>query len=120
MSWIYSQGKGLISRDALMAGTGYSGHGEGLNNHLLEADKGIGPIPRGRWKIVRWDAQHADKGPVVGVLEPVGHDAYGRSGFLIHGAHENDHHDSSHGCIVTPRTVRETMQYSGDTDLFVT
>lgn len=120
MTWAYSQTKGLITHNGQMVGTGYSGHGAGLNSHFMEADQGIGPIPCGQWKIIRWDAHHADKGPVVGVLEPVNHDAHGRSGFLIHGDNPLANHTASHGCIVTPRVVRETMQYSGDTDLTVT
>ena len=115
----YSQVSGGISIGDEFVGTGYSGHGQGLDNPGLEGEPNIGPIPRGSWKIVRWDDQRGDKGPIVAVLCPVGHDAHGRSGFLIHGPHANDHHDSSHGCIIASRGIRIALRASGETHLEV-
>lgn len=118
--WKYSQSTGRLSLNGDFEGSGYSGHGAGLNDPYSEQVHNVGPIPRGMWKIERWDAHHADKGPVVGVLEPVWHDAHGRSGFLIHGDNSAMDHSASHGCIIMSRTVREKMRDSGDTDLEVT
>ena len=98
----------------------YSGHAEGLNNPALENVHDIGPIPAGKWRIARWDDHHGDKGPVVAVLEAVGHDAYGRSGFLIHGDNSQGNFSASHGCIITGLAIRTTMRDTGDTDLLVT
>ena len=118
--WSYSQTRGILARDGKLFGTGYSGFGTGLNDPGSEAVPDVGPIPRGKWKIVRWDETHADKGPIVGVLEPVGHDAHGRSGFLIHGDNQDMDHTASHGCIILSRVLREDMRRSGDEDLEVT
>lgn len=115
----YSQTSGEIRFNTILEGVGYSGYGPGFNNPSAEADPDIGPIPRGMWRIVRWDDVHGEKGPVVAVLEPVGHIAHGRTAFLIHGAHQNDHHDSSHGCIIAGRIIRENWRASGDMDLEV-
>jgi hypothetical protein len=56
---------------------------------------------------------------VVAVLSPVGHDAHGRSSFLIHGDNSLGNHTASHGCIILSRMVREKMRASGDMDLEV-
>lgn len=123
MTFTYSQTSGIISKPAsgdtpAWQVDGYSGHGGGLNTPALEAWHDTGPIPQGQWHI---GPAHdtPDKGPIVMALTPVGHNAYGRAGFLIHGAHPNDHHDSSHGCIILPRPAREYISQSGDTDLEV-
>jgi hypothetical protein len=117
--WLYAQSTGRLSCDGGFEGSGYSGFGTGLNDPDSEAIPNVGPIPRGRWKIVRWEDHHGDKGPVVAMLEPVGHDAHGRSGFLIHGDNSLGNHTASHGCIILPRMVREKMRASDDTDLEV-
>lgn len=116
---VYHQADGRIERNAYLVGTGYSGFGDGLNNGDMEAVPDVGPIPRGMWKIIRWDDVHGDKGPCVAVLEPVGHDAHGRSDFLMHGMREGDQHDSSKGCICAGPTIRHVLRDSGDTDLEV-
>lgn len=116
---LYAQSTGRLSRGGGFEGSGYSGHGAGLNDPDSEAIANVGPIPRGKWRIVRWDEHHADKGPIVAVLEPVGHDAHGRSAFLIHGDNSLGNHSASHGCIILQRAVRVKMRDSGDMDLEV-
>lgn len=96
----YKQKTGeLFANDQHLIGTGYSGHGAGLNNPEAERQVNFGPIPHGLY-IVGSTHIHPGKGVDVMTLAPHGHDAYGRTGFLIHGTHVNDQHDSSHGCIV--------------------
>jgi hypothetical protein len=56
-------------------------------------------------------------GPHVMKLAPDGHDARGRSGFLIHG--DNLRHDASTGCIILSRDIREQISRSGDNVLEV-
>lgn len=90
----------FLNDTLLVAAPLYSGHDLGLNNPDLEHEQGIGPIPCGMWKIIRWDNHHGDKGPCVAILEPVGHNACGRSGFLIHGDNKEGNHSASHGCII--------------------
>jgi hypothetical protein len=50
-------------------------------------------------------------------LTPVGHDAFGRDGFLIHG--DNLTHDASTGCIILPPEIRDMIAASEDRDLEV-
>lgn len=81
---------------------GYSGHGEGKNNPAMEAVRAVGPIPAGWWRITRWDDRHGEKGPTVAVLAPVGHDAHGRTDFLVHGDSASNPGGASLGCIIVP------------------
>ena len=117
--WTYSQATGEIRSPEMPEGSGYSGFGEGLNNGALEAEADTGPIPKGRWEIVAWHDTYEDKGPVVAQLEPIGHDAYGRSGFLIHGDNSEVNHTASHGCIIAIRAIRQAWRASQDHDLMV-
>lgn len=96
---------------------GYSGTGAGRNDPDMEHVQGVGPIPRGKYKI---GAVYSDPhlGPIVMHLdaEP-GTDTFGRSLFRIHG--DNAEHDASHGCVILPRPVRERVAASPDKELWV-
>lgn len=82
----------------------YSGkRGIWCNNPEYEAEANYGPIPRGRWTFGA-PYHSAKTGPLSIPLIPAGHDAWGRSGFLIHG--DNAESDASQGCIVAPRALR--------------
>lgn len=120
MSISYAQLTGHIELNNSLLGVGYSGHASGLNNPDDEAIPDIGPIPRGEWRIARWDDHHGDKGPQVAVLEPVEHDAHGRTGFLIHGDNSALDHTASRGCVIAARTIRDALRSSGEMQLFVT
>lgn len=115
----YDQKSGNISIRNTFVGVGYSGFGPGLDNPDMEADADIGPIPAGKWEILRWDDHHGEKGPQVAVLAPVGHDAHGRSAFLIHGDNPQLNHTASHGCIVAGRSIRDALRASGEMELTV-
>lgn len=119
MTVTYRQTNGRIEVNGTLLGVGYSGHGVGLNNTAEEAVAGIGPIPAGRWKITSWEDHHGKLGPIVAILEPVDHDAHGRSLFRIHGDNAAANHTASDGCIVANRIIRELWRASGDTDLEV-
>lgn len=97
----------------------YSGHGLGKNNHAYETMANVGPIPCGDWEIIRWDDHHGDKGPVVAVLRPVGHDAHNRTDFLMHGDSLEHPGEASHGCVIANRMIRDTLRASGETKLRV-
>lgn len=114
--WSYDQLDGVIYHDGRFVAQGYSGSGEGRNNPSKEAVPGVGPIPRGKYKIGK-SYKHKDLGPIVMNLDPVGHDALGRSLFRIHG--DNLTHTASHGCIILQRPIREEIAQSGDTELTV-
>lgn len=116
----YEQTRGDILIRNTQIGVGYSGFGPGLDNPDMEEVPNVGPIPRGLYDIVRWDDHHGDKGPQVAVLKPHGHNAHGRSAFLIHGDSPEMNHTASHGCIVASKTIRNALRASGETQLKVT
>ena len=118
--WTYNSANGSLSKDGVLVGTGYSGHGDGINNPSLEQVHNVGPIPRGSFTISHFFNDPGGKGPVVARLTPdEGTDTFGRGGFMIHG--DNSEHDgtASHGCIVLARSLREQIATSGDTILQV-
>ena len=112
----YKQTNGLLDHDGVAVGMGYSGHAEGRNNPAMQAVHNVGPIPQGLYAI---GPPHdtPTHGPHVMPLTPVGHDALGRSGFLMHG--DNVKHDASLGCIIMLRTVRDVVSASVDKQLTV-
>lgn len=118
--WTWHQKKGQLVNDAgEVIASGYSGHGEGVNNPEMETVQAVGPIPAGKWKIERWDAHHSHLGPVVAVLVPVDHDAHGRSAFRIHGDNSKMNHTASNGCIVLSRAAREAWRDNGGSEFEV-
>lgn len=108
--WSWSQSEGVLYLDGSPVARGYSGRGEGRNNPAMQAVRGVGPVPAGRWRIGA-PRTSSRTGPHVMDLTPVGHDAEGRSAFQIHG--DNAAGDASSGCIVLPRAVRERISRSG-------
>ena len=116
--WYFSQ-RGAIWHDNGPKSGSYSGHGEGLNNHAMEAVHGVGPIPVGRYAIGPWEAQHGRLGRIVAALTPVGHDAHGRSGFFWHGDNAEMNNTASDGCIVSPYATRMKGIQSADDELEV-
>jgi Tlde1 domain len=120
MTWRYDQSTGDLEHNGEFAGTGYSGAGrtlaEGRNNPAMEAVRQKGPIPAGEWRIGPAHAG-AHTGPVSMDLTPVGHDAHGRTAFLIHG--DNTAHNASEGCIILARGIRDQIAASGDRQLIV-
>lgn len=113
--WKYSQSTGNLYKDGKPVTKGYSGHGktlaEGRNNPAMEDEVAKGPIPRGMWRIGKpYNSQRV--GPFALPLEPINHDAHGRTAFRIHG--DNKANNASHGCIILPRLVREAIWNSGD------
>jgi hypothetical protein len=118
MPWQYNQSTGRLQRNGLNLGTGYSGRGAGRNNPVMENIQNIGPIPRGRYRIGP-QYIHPTNGPVTMALTPIGHNAYGRTYFLIHGDSISNPGNASEGCIVLNRPTRETIAASGDNDIEV-
>ena len=118
MAWKYEQSTGELLRDGERVGTGYSGHGTGINNQALQGLRNVGPIPLGLYDI--GDAfKHKSKGEITMRLTPIDHDAQGRSGFLIHGDNKLLNRTGSHGCIVLSRSIRELIAASEETELEV-
>lgn len=123
--WRWDQSAGELSRDGKFVAKGYSGKGRGKNNPALQGMAGIGPLPAGRYRIVRrYDS--ARVGPYALALDPVDavpgndrHEPTGRSAFRIHGDSVRQPGTASRGCIILPRAVRERIWTSGDRDLEV-
>src|SRR5262249_11544540 len=118
MSWTFSQRTGQIKHNGHPVGSGYSGRGAGLHNPAMEMVTGTGPIPQGEWHIGPAHT-HSGKGHVVMSLTPVGHLAYYRDHFLIHGDNKKLNHTASHGCIILGAKIRKIIAHSHDEQLFV-
>lgn len=110
---IYSQSSGLLyledddgNRTKLAAG--YSGKGKYINDPDAQGKPGYGPIPRGIWRVAP-AVHHERLGPLAFGLAAVGHDAYNRSEFFIHGDNIRGNRTASSGCIVAPRGARECI-----------
>lgn len=121
MPWTYEQMTGDIFRDGKFFGTGYSGHGktyeEGRNNPDMEGVKGVGPCPRGTYKIGK--ARYSRSvGPIAMDLIPVKRtDTLGRFSLMIHG--DNNASDASKGCIILALSLRRLIDRSSDRELRV-
>jgi hypothetical protein len=123
--WIWGQSSGILTRNGSVVSRGYSGKGRGKNNPALQGVVGVGPVPRGDWKITeRYNSPNV--GPYALVIKAVDatpnndtHDATGRGAFRIHGDSIKAPGTASRGCIILPRAIRELIWTSGDRDLRV-
>lgn len=124
MTWRYDQSSGVLSLNGAFVSQGYSGKGRGKNNPALQGERGVGPLPAGKWKIVgKYDSKSV--GPYAltlyaddGKLDDT-HAGTGRGAFRIHGDSIARPGDASNGCIILPRAIREKIWLSGDRDLEV-
>lgn len=125
LRWIYEQGTGNMYQQTgdgqpMPRGTGYSGHGEGINNLAWQNVSDKGPIPTGYWKIGPYGTHTTHTGrklpnsmrltPAPGTTK--------RAGFLMHRGNFKTM-NSSHGCIVLPLDVLKRIGGSDDRDLEV-
>ena len=109
MAWIYHQKSGELWRNGKKIGTGYSGHGEGLNNPDMQHVRAVGPIPRGTWRM-EGVYNSAKVGPFAIMLVPAdGTDALGRYAFRVHGDNSRGNKSASNGCLIFPRNIRDMM-----------
>ena len=119
--WTYDQRSGaLTDSEGKVVAHGYSGFGDAKNNPDDEWLHGLGPIPRGNWRINLVPHNSDQVGPYALGLTPVGHDAHGRSAFLIHGDSRSRPGQASHGCIILGPDVRHSIVASKIADLVVT
>jgi len=118
--WTYVQKTGELLQDGSHVENGYSGLDQGKNNPSLQAVHDLGPIPTGDWTITGPPFNSPDHGPFVLHLVPAnGTNTFGRAGFLMHGDSSEHPGEASKGCIIMPRTIREKVWASGDTELTV-
>lgn len=121
MAWLWDQSEGKLYSDTKknLVSSGYSGAGRGKNNPSLQNLQGIGPIPRGKWKMIRVYNSNS-VGPFTIELMALDeklndiHEASRRSAFRIHGDSIKNAGNASRGCIILPRAVRERMWKSKD------
>lgn len=120
MPWEYSQSTGELRLNGELVGSGYSGAGltaaSGRNNAAMQNVPFSGPLPTGQYSIGA-PYQHPQKGPTSMNLTPVGHNALGRNGFMIHG--NNVANNASQGCIILGPILRHQIAVSGDATLMV-
>ena len=100
--------------DVSAQGTGYSGHGEGVNNSGTQGTPSVGPIPQGDWTTgIPQDRDHT--GPVSIPLFPdVNNDIWGtgrdNTTFFVHGDNGKNNNSASEGCpIIPPRKDRQSI-----------
>ena len=119
MTWTYKQSNGLLTKDGVFEGTGYSGAGAGRNNPAMQDVPNVGPIPQGSYTIGPAYDEVPGLGPCVMHLDPQpGTNDFGRSAFRIHG---NDaENDASHGCVILGPAIRHLIAGSDDRTLTVT
>ena len=105
-SWTYKQSTGELFKDGKLIETGYSGSLTNKNNPDREHVRGMGPIPRGTWKIGRTGTS---KGPLTITLLHVSGNAYNRDmrTFRIHGDKRVGITGfASEGCIIMSNSTR--------------
>lgn len=111
-----------LDPDGKVLGIGYSGKddgdgipepGEGKNDPTKTAERGIGPLPVGTYRI-GLPFEHVSTGKFTMRLTPFpGVETFGRSGFLIHGEGRT-RGAASRGCIILPRGARLLIGESKD------
>lgn len=123
LCWVYSQSTGQLTyvspgENSTYIGTGYSGHGEGVNNPSMQHVPNIGPVPQGSYTMGPQQNIVTRSGRrLPGAMRLIPNPAnqmHGRSGFLLHGPRENDQRNSSNGCPIFNREIRNQMGNSGD------
>jgi hypothetical protein len=117
--WFYSQSKGELRLNDRLVGTGYAGHGKGVNNPAEQETHDVGPIPRGLYTIGP-SFTHPRTGPMSMRLTPQpGTNTFGRDGFLMHGDNIAMNKTASNGCIIQNMKTRATVSASDDRTLKV-
>jgi len=115
----YSQASGeMHDRYDVLLGTGYAGHGAGVNNPAMQSIPSVGPLPQGVYMISP-PIDTATHGPYVMWLTPnPANEMFGRSGFGIHAdeaAHPGEHLAST-GCIVMSNQARIAIWTAAQAD----
>ena len=121
--WMFQISTGHVTRvqgQAVVVGTGYSGHGAGLNNPDMQDAVGVGPLPVGLYTIGAPLDPPDHLGPLAMPLKPdPSNDMHGRGAFFIHGDNLEMNHTASDGCIILAHLLRQQIAASGDTQLKV-
>lgn len=122
MSFLYHQATGLLEHNGISLGSGYSGHGPGINNPAMQQVRMIGPIPSGTYNMQQ-PTMHPELGPISMELQPWStNQMFLRDGFFMHGDNSKGDRSASEGCIIMDRIVRGMVSASvldGDNKLEV-
>ncbi len=113
----YDQATGSLTMKSGKVYKGYSGHGIGLNNPSAQDMRGVGPLPRGKWKLTAW-VDHPHLGRMVTHLLPISVKT-DRSAFFMHGDNQQMNHTASDGCLIFSYEIRKAIRDSGETELEV-
>ncbi|MHC9003970.1 tlde1 domain-containing protein [Enterobacter adelaidei] len=117
--WLYKQSTGELFRNGKLIETGYSGALTNKNNPDREHVRGMGPIPRGMWKI---GSSGTSKGPLTITLIHVSGNSYNRdmTSFRMHGdkAHGIPGF-ASEGCIIMSHSTRLLVKQNHGAELEV-
>lgn len=115
--YVYAQKTGKFSLDGKELATGYSGKGDGKNNPDKEGVRNVGPIPAGKYQLSKPREYKGMKNCFD--VTPDGHNALGRTEFLIHGDSKKNPGAASEGCIILEPEIRQKIADSGITRLRV-
>jgi type VI secretion system (T6SS) effector TldE1-like protein len=116
---IYSQTTGEMKDTAgVLLGTGYAGHGAGVNTAALQSIPNTGPLPQGTYTI-HPPVNTTTHGPYVMWLTPdSANQMFGRSGFGIHADEiaNPGKRLASTGCIVMSSPARIAIWTAAQAD----
>ncbi|WP_309235074.1 tlde1 domain-containing protein [Paraburkholderia youngii] len=105
MTWTYNQTSGTLSRDGSLVARGYSGHGAGKNNPVMQAVRSVGPIPEGSYTIGTPRHSHHVGAFAMPLTPDPGTETFGRNAFSMHGDSKSHPGSASNGCIALFRTA---------------
>lgn len=115
----YSQTSGEMRSDTgALLGTGYAGHGAGVNNPAMQSIHDVGPLPQGVYTIAA-PVNTTTHGPYVMWLTPdPANEMFGRSGFGIHADEiaNPGKRLASTGCIVMSNEARVAIWEAAQAD----
>lgn len=121
MTWRYEQSTGyLFAPDGTLAGSGYAGHGIGLDNPDAQDMHDVGPLPQGKYTIgPAYTSRRC--GPVTMDLRPdPANDMFGRFAFRLHGdLIDGPPNSASDGCVILGRMIRQQIAESPDREFLV-
>jgi lipoprotein-anchoring transpeptidase ErfK/SrfK len=113
----YSQTSGeMRTATGQLLGTGYGGHGPGINNPAMQTVHNVGPLPQGVYAI-HAPVTDPHLGPYAMALTPdPANEMFGRSGFYIHADEKANPGKrlASSGCIVMSNEARVAIWKAGN------